>query len=233
MRGKSTSRCSRTRASRVRVHGVGRLRARPEVVQLHAYGQRPRELRSEQETTAAAQPGSDRSARDRIPGLTALAPLTPIAPTLAALAPVVLSIALDFVPYLGPIKIIVESIRGKDTITGDSIPTWARVLGPLGLAASNAGKVGKVLRCRKAGANRSGCGAVAGRRSLAGPAPRAGRAREGPAGRSAPNSRSARAGEHGRRAHRKSSRRKAREGSSPSPRAGDGTPRRQLSSPRR
>jgi Pre-toxin TG len=44
----------------------------------------------------------------------------------------VIGIAVDFVPILGEIKMIYETISGKDAITGDSIPTWARVLGPLG-----------------------------------------------------------------------------------------------------
>ena len=79
------------------------------------------------------------------PGLQAAAWVTPIVPYVEVLAPLALSIALDFVPYLGPIKIVVESIRGKDTITGDEIPLWARLLGPLGLAASNAGKIVKVV----------------------------------------------------------------------------------------
>jgi Pre-toxin TG len=56
----------------------------------------------------------------------------PIYDFLNAAAPYV-SFALDFVPFVGQVKGIAEAVIGRDLITGDEIPNWARGLsGALG-----------------------------------------------------------------------------------------------------
>lgn len=57
-----------------------------------------------------------------------------------------ISLAVDFIPYLGEVKMLYESISGRDAITGDEIPMWARILGPVTLGIGKAGKALKVLR---------------------------------------------------------------------------------------
>lgn len=44
------------------------------------------------------------------------------------------SLVLDFLPVIGTVKGLIEAYTGKDLITGDEIPAWARVLN-VGLAA--------------------------------------------------------------------------------------------------
>jgi hypothetical protein len=56
------------------------------------------------------------------------------------------SLFLDFLPVIGEIKGLVEAIIGRDLITGDELPTWARVLGAA-TAAIPAAQVGwKIAR---------------------------------------------------------------------------------------
>jgi hypothetical protein len=42
---------------------------------------------------------------------------------------VAFSLFLDFFPVIGTIKGAIEAITGRDLITGDELPNWARALG--------------------------------------------------------------------------------------------------------
>jgi hypothetical protein len=51
------------------------------------------------------------------------------------------SLFLDFLPVIGTIKAGIEGITGKDLITGDELPAWARILG-IALAAIPGARAG-------------------------------------------------------------------------------------------
>src|SRR5262245_3176692 len=40
-----------------------------------------------------------------------------------------LSMGLDFLPGIGTVKGVIEGITGRDLVTGEELPWWARVLG--------------------------------------------------------------------------------------------------------
>ena len=63
---------------------------------------------------------------------------------LAASAPDFISLGLDFTPLAGDVKGVVEAIVGKDIITDDKLPGWARALGAVPL-------FGGILKQAKAG----------------------------------------------------------------------------------
>ncbi|MEW4372919.1 pre-toxin TG domain-containing protein, partial [Paenibacillus kandeliae] len=56
------------------------------------------------------------------------------------------SLVLDFVPFVGNVKGIIEAVTGRDLLTGEKLEAWERVLGvmgPLGKGVSKAVKVAK------------------------------------------------------------------------------------------
>jgi Domain of unknown function (DUF4157)/Pre-toxin TG len=56
------------------------------------------------------------------------APVEALAETLKEQAAPITSMMLDFVPFLGQVKTLVEGIIGKDLITGEKLPDWQRGL---------------------------------------------------------------------------------------------------------
>ena len=56
------------------------------------------------------------------------APVEALAETLKEQAAPIASMMLDFVPFLGQLKTLVEGIIGKDLITGEKLPDWQRAL---------------------------------------------------------------------------------------------------------
>jgi hypothetical protein len=72
----------------------------------------------------------------------------------------VLSLALDFVPVIGNIKGLIEAYTGRDLITGDEIPDWARYLNVALAVLPGAGAAWKAIRAGL-GAARRGSAAAA------------------------------------------------------------------------
>jgi len=93
---------------------------------------------------------SHRPQKPRFPGTVdvrqySLWGLRPLAPLTHPVVVAVVSIAVDFVPILGQIKMVYESVSGRDVITGDALPMWMRILGPLGATIGKAGKAAKAI----------------------------------------------------------------------------------------
>ncbi|WP_457584821.1 pre-toxin TG domain-containing protein [Ensifer canadensis] len=71
-----------------------------------------------------------------------------------------LSLALDFMPVIGNIKGLIEAYTGRDLITGDKIPDWARCLNVALAVLPGAGAAWKAIRAGLKAAQRGSKAAV-------------------------------------------------------------------------
>ncbi|WFU50743.1 pre-toxin TG domain-containing protein [Sinorhizobium terangae] len=71
-----------------------------------------------------------------------------------------LSLALDFMPVIGNIKGLIEAYTGRDLITGDKIPDWARCLNVALAVLPGAGAAWKAIRAGLRAAQRGSKAAV-------------------------------------------------------------------------